>query len=595
MRKWWGVALIVAVVAIFFWVFLNPSAVSAGNAANAAGSGTTFGIYSSEMADEGNSSAAVLRMYLFTNESGEVLVYCTAQMMQNNMLILEHASAPGIGNSLSDNVAAELAECGFSSRRATAADALSSQNSVIITPTGATPLELLENGAQLSENNNRVIVLESLKGRAIDSRGVMTQGENGAGFEIVSLEPNEDVTASAQAARLALFAPGARPTALHPNSENFTVAVPAPESAYCRAVFIGSGGACRYANTGMLSSQAGRLSGPIKVNAGQSAAYEFQLANGTEEGRRLRFFAAWYQGKSEAGRKEIAGGEIVGGFASRFALNFSLGGAYVVRILDQFGRAHASAYVEADGLSVEIVSQQGNRYEYIVLFGGEPAEGAVKVWIDSGAPNEYYASNGRLIVWAAPSTGSHTMNFEYKGLKAQGEFFAPGGGLVDTYIRIGIPAAIFVLAVVFLLRAGKKAKYCITFPQFAEREQETVGATAEEIAAAWEKADGCLGGHHLPIYPEEMANALLGMQSANNLCISEYSMQRALRELSNRGIFAECNGAFIPLSCAGGFSPSELFALRLIHDLLLERGIRFARKRTVPVKNADLELSLFSG
>jgi hypothetical protein len=167
---------------------------------------------------------------------------------------------------------------------------------------------------------------------------------------------------------------------------------------------------------------------------------------------------------------------------------------------------------------------------------------------------------------------------------------------VDTYIRIGIPAAIFVLAVVFLLRAGKKAKYIITFPQFAEREQETIGTTTKEIAAAWEKADEKLGGHYLPAYPEEMANALLdGRNASNRVCISEYSMQRALRELSNRGIFAECNGAFIPLSRAGGFSPSELSALRLIHDLLLERGVRFARKRNIAVKNADLELSLFSG
>ena len=597
MRKWWVVALIAALAALFFWAFFIPSAISAASRTAQDGSGTSFGIYSSEMADEGNGTAAVLRMYLFTNESGKVSVYCTPQPMQNSMLILDHASAPGVGSHLSDAVAAELAACGFSSRLDSAADALSSQNSVIIAPMGATPLELLENQALLAENNNRVIVLESLEGRVIDSHGALSQEDaSGSGFEIISMEPNGENAAARQAARSALAARGAAAAVLRPETHNFTAAVAATQSAYCRAVFIGDSGACRYANTGMLSSLQGRLAGPSSVNAGQSAIYEFQLANGTEEGRRLQFFAVWYAGGSEAGRKEIAGGEIVGGFASRFALNFSSGGDYVVRVLDQFGRAHASAYVEAEGLSVKPVSQQGNRYEYTVMFGGEPAEGAVKAWIDSGAPNEYYASGGRLIVLAAPSAGSHTMNFEYSGLRAQSDFSAQGGGLADTYLRIGIPAAIFVLAVVFLLRAGKKAKYTITFPQFAERAQESFSADRSELVSAWEKADLKLGGHRLPAYPEEIAGALLeGKNAAKALCISEYSMQRALRCLSKKGAFKECNGLFIPSSRTGGFSPAELFALRLMHDLLLERGVRFEKKREMLVKGAGIEIALFSG
>ena len=306
--------------------------------------------------------------------------------------------------------------------------------------------------------------------------------------------------------------------------------------------------------------------------------------------------AVQFSGQNEFARREIAGGEIKGGFASRFALNFSSGGKYVVRIMDQFGRKHAAAYVEVAGLAVQPVLQQGNRYEYDVEFGGGKTNGAIKVWIDDGEAKEYYATDGRLVVWAAPKPGSHVMNFEYQGLRAQSGFVAAGSGLADTYVRLGIPAAIFLFAVYFLLRAGRKAKYSITFPHFAERVPKVIRTDETELVAAWGRADAKRGGHLLPSYPEEMASALAEMKGGKGKAeISGHSMLRVLRKLSKEGKFSECSGAFIPASELGGFVPNELSALSLLHDLLLERGIPFRRERKIAAKRYELEMILFSG
>lgn len=595
MRKAWGAALLVALAAVAFFLLIPPA--SQGNAAAVQNiSGSSFGAYSSEIADAGEGKVAVLRLFRFSDEEGVVSVFCSEAPLQKNMLLLKHASAPGVPSGLSDAVARELAQCGFSSRKADVQDALSSENAVIISPTGATPLELAEKSEELEHGNSRVIVLESLPGRMIDSTGALSGGE-AAGFEIVSIEPGEEASAAQEAARKSLFLPGMNPVTAMNARGNFTLAIQVNSSAaYCRAVYIGKDGGCRSSDIGQIIPAAGRLLGPKKALAGKDSIFEFELANGTEMGRRLRFFAALFSGQDEFAHQEIAGGEIKGGFASRFALNFSSGGKFIVRIMDQFGRKHAAAYVEVAGLSIQPVFQQGSRYEYDVEFGGEKAEGKVLAWIDGGEAKEYYATDGRLVVWAAPKPGSHVMNFEYRGLHAQSGFVAEGGGLVDTYVRLGVPAAIFLFAVYFLLRAGRKAKYSITFPHFAERVPKVIGTDASEIMAAWGRADAKRGGHLLPSYPEEMAGSLAEMKGGKGKTgISEHSMLRVLRELSKEGKFSECSGAFMPASELGGFSPQELSALRLLHDLLLERGIPFRREHEIAARRYELEMVLFSG
>lgn len=594
MRKAVGIAL-AALAALFFFLLIPTAAPEAGET-NAGAEGPSFGIYSSEIANSGNGSVAVLRMFLFGADGGEALVFCSEPPIQKNMLILSHAQAPGVGSGLSSNIAHELAACGFSSRDAGLEDALGSQNAVIIAPTGATPAGLAEKSQELEESNSRVIVLESLAGRVIGTDGALSAGGTGPGFETVQLVPGEEGKAAKEAARLAMVPFGANAVKTEGRTGNFTIAVPVSSAlAYCRAAYIGSAGECRHADSGALLAPPGSLIGPEKALAGKDYVFEFSLEDGSEAGRRLRFFAATYAGQNEVARKEIAGGEIKGNFASRFALNFSSGGKYVVRILDQFSRLHAAAYVEVAGLDARMVSQEGNRYEYFVLFGGEGADGKVEAWIDSGEPKEYYAAGGKLVIWAAPSQGKHTMNFEHRGLRAHQDFEAAGGGLAETYLRLGAPALVFLFAVYFLLRAGKKAKYTITFPQFAERELEVIDAAPDEIECAWERADGKRGGFGLAAYPEEIAKALDDARHGAADSVSAHSVFRVLRALVKQGRFAESGGGFIPASRLGGFTAGETASLRLLHDLLLERGVAFARSRRIVVKSSGIELALFQG
>ena len=590
MRKLAGIALL-ALCALGFWlVILSPSGAQGARPAGSGKSPASFGIYSSEMADSGNGTAAVLHLFLFSQHGGNVSVVCSQRPLQENVLVLQHAAAPGIGDGISGEIYGELASCGISARNASTASALASKNSVIIAPDGAVPEELAQSQSGLDAANDRLMAISVLPGRQIDANGRISPINASTDFEIIAMEPGGEPDAARRAASGALLDGGAQPSQFPAWEGERTVAVRLNRAgAYCRAIYHGSDGECRFADSGMLEAPSGSLAGPASALAGQKTDFEFSPANGSEVGRELEFEAVVYSGRNRTQEEKIPGGRITGGWASVFSLNFSLPGPSVVRVQDQFGRLHAEAYVEVLGLGATPVSQEGNRYEFNVTLGSEPVEGMVGVRLDGGERKEFYSSDGKLVVWASPSAGSRTMTFDYRGLESSYGFVAEGGGLAETYLRYGLPSLVLLAAVFLLLRAGRRVRYSIVFPQFAEPEPKIRPVTFREMLAAWKRADRKLGGHGLAAYPEEIAACL-----SDGPPVDAQSLKRVLGQLVSAGKFAESDGAYAPAAWMGGFSSDQLRALRTLHDVMLERGMPFRRKGTLNA-GSDLEVALFRG
>jgi len=226
-------------------------------------------------------------------------------------------------------------------------------------------------------------------------------------------------------------------------------------------------------------------------------------------------------------------------------------------------------------------------------------EGALSARLDNGTPRNYSVREGKLVIWSAPSPGNHSFGLEFSGSRTDYQFISSSSGtraLIDTYLRFGVPAAIFVLAVFLLLRAGRRAKYSITFPEAALFDPDVVEAGAGDVISAYARADGKFGGFSLPCYSSEIAAGLLQEKNRRNaMPINAHSVLRILRKLSAQGVFAEHEGAFIPTAKMGGFSAQELHMLRIIHECMLEQGLRFSRKPVITVKKGELELALFRG
>ncbi len=594
MRKVVGIALLAIVIALLLLSQNNsqPLEKLGQNASNS----VSFGMYSSEAADFGNSSAAVMHLFLFSEEKESVFAFCSNKPIQKNILILDHASAPGVPFGFDDIVAKEMAGCGFSSRTASIEDALGSENAIIIASTGAVPEELIRNQEQLEEKNSRVIVLDMLSGRVIDMHGRLNSSNESHWFETVEMLPGNEEEAAKQAAKQALFIPNAGAVEYGGKSGNFTLGIEFDgNKSYCRAIYIGEGN-CRFADTGEISKPEGILVGPKRAFAGKEEVYEFSIAENEEVGRNLDFFAAAYEGRAKSFEEEIAGGKIQQGWASRFLLNFSKGGKYTVKMLDQFGRLHASAYTEVMGLDVKPVLQDSNKYEFYAKVGDEPVNGKFDVWIDEGESKQYYASNGTLLVWAAPAAGQRTMHFDFEGLQADYGFYSEGGGFLENYMRYAVPAIIFLAAVFLLARAGKKANYTITFAQPASAPPKMMAVSPKELEVAWKRADRKFGGFGLAMNADEIADELHKMKGEGaGIMINHYSLLQALRKLVQQGKFAESDGTFALSSKLGNFSAKELKILRLVHDIMLEHGLKFKRGKRITVKSGELEIVLFRG
>ena len=590
MRKLAGVALL-ALCALGFWlVILNSGGEQGGLRTESRNGSASFGIYSSEMAESGNGTAAVLHLFLFSRHGGNVSVLCSPHPLQYNVLVLQHASAPGIGSGITGEIYGELSSCGISARNASTASALASRNSVIIAPDGAVPSELAGNESALEAANDRVVAISVLPGREIDANGAISPLNASTDFEIVAMEPGWEQGAAREAAAGALLADRARPVEFAGWEGEKTVAVRLNwSSAYCRAVYKGGEGECRFADSGKLEAPSGTLAGPAIALAGQQVDFEFSPAQGSEVGRELEFDALVFFGRNRTQDEKIPGGRITGGWASVFSLNFSQPGPNLVRVQDQFGRLHAEAYVEVLGLEAIPVSQEGNRYEFNVTLGGGPVDGMVGVRLDGGERKEFYSSGGKLVVWASPQAGSRTMTFDYRGLESSYGFVAEGGGLAETYLRYGLPSLVLLAAVFLLLRAGRRIRYSIVFPEFAEPAPKIRPIAYREMLDAWKQADGKLGGHGLAAYPEEIAACL-----SDGAPVDAQSLKRVLGQLVSAGKFAEFEGSYVPEGEMGGFSAAQLCALRTLHDVMLERGMPFCRKGLISA-GTDLEVALFCG
>jgi len=602
MRKLVGVALAAAAILVLLLIILSAAKQApAPSQESNSSEPLSLGIYTSEISDSGNNTVAVMQLFATGGEGGKAFAYCSDAPIADSALILQDPAVPGVPSELPAQLARALSQCGFSYDIVNPKDALTWENALIIAPTGALPQSLANESATLAGRNLRLVVVESLPGRTIGENGTIgQQGGQAADYEHVALEPSRENDAVPAVVEAALASSKAVLVEIGRGS-NLTVAIPLAamqNTTYCRVFFL-SNSTCRFSDSGKIEKPKGTLRANATALSGENADFEFSLGS-QEGGRRLKLYAVDYAGREEVAQEEVADGVVSSGWAGRFSLLLSKEGGNTVWLIDQFGRRHASAYVDVQGFSAQLASRSGSRLEFRTAFGGEPLTGALSAWIDNGEKRQLYSSNGTLVVWASPAPGVRTLHLSYRGMEIEKQV-AFGESPLGNYLRLLVPALLFLLAIFLLLRARSRVKYMITFPEFAIGGREEIAVGWKDIADAWKLADKKLGSHSLMASPEEIGKCLAksigerGGAGAKIGSVGLQSLQRALHKLAASGKLLESEGMFIPSQYSGGFSAGQNRALRLVHDLLLERGVAFVKKKAVPAKKLGLEIAVFDG
>ncbi|MCX8197194.1 MAG: hypothetical protein N3G80_02670 [Candidatus Micrarchaeota archaeon] len=555
-------------VALFFalWLQESHSAQKVGKVEEPA-----FLLYGAEVADWGQEK--VVLIYPSLNE-GKIWVECS-QKPDRKFVILSGRSVPGMQEGLAQKIERRLSECGVWPTYANADEAVSMQDATVISALGALPAELYEAMNQTAQKNQRLISLVALEGKKIDRYGNIEAAEGEGAFEVVKLEAGKEEFALQALVGKALLAGKAV-------EFDGAVAIVPVESTpvYCSVVYWEEGGKCRLVRTGRIDGPKGRLIGPRQLLVGQAAQFEVSI----EEERRLRLEAAVFSARKKVSKVEVGKSE-AGKWIGLFSANISVPGHTIVKIEDQFGNLKAAAYLEAIGLEAKPKGAQANRHEFELRFGKKPVDGPVLVWMDSGQKKQIYASEGKLVVFASPTKPTKTINFEYKGSVASLDYPIEPHGLFDAYIRYGLPAAAFLVAAYLLMRANKKIKYRIVFPEPDCVNPALLAVKWKDIAEAYSKADKKNGGHRLPVYLEELA-AEMPVEA------DLHSLSEVLEKLAKEGKICQDGQAYIPRRLLGKMTIRQAHALRVLHDAMLEVGLPFDKKAN---KAGGFKIRLFEG
>ncbi|MEM4633871.1 MAG: hypothetical protein QW275_01830 [Candidatus Anstonellaceae archaeon] len=589
MRKLLAFALvIIAALSLFFLIFYLQEGLKTpppSTESRKAETESTFSIRFAKLANHGQENVVVMELFL----KGRAKAFCSSQPIQRSAVLLSHPSAPGIDEGVGIKIADGLEKCGFSVQKATPGELDELSDTIIIAPSGAVPKILNEKSKSLALGNNRIYALAMLDGRLIDEEGNLLAGNISKEIELVRYFPESNNESIWKVMEKALTM---GQNSVEAYSKN-TIAIPINSSiAYCR-VFGAEEGRCKFFDSGKLQMPQGRLEGPKEAIAGSKHAFVLFLGNSSEIGRNLTLYASASKGQVEVWRQKVFEGRLLGGHESRFLVQFPSPGDYVISVEDQFGRTHAQAYVKAVGLSAREVSVNGRRYEYYLEFGGAPATGHVQARIGEGEAKDYFASNGTLVVWAAPS-GNNSITFLHNGATATLPIKGEQDSIWMAYLRLYIPAAVFLIAVYLLIGASRKEKYIITFPKLAQGQSEVLKLGENEVLQSCKRADLKIGGHNLALLPQEIGRSALQIKGKKSwLGLDMRSLIALLEKMREKGSLVGFEGYYAPKEFARGFDAKELVMLRRLYEAMLEKGIPFRKSRLIELKGKQLQI--FSG
>lgn len=575
MRKFFLLILILILSLAYFFIF-QPNPKEQIQTAQEKEEFPIVSIKSSHIFDF--SKNKILFLSILSNKN-QTYFSCSDFPFTRKITILDYPVLPGIKDDIKEIVKKKLESCSFSVEISKKAK----EDSLIISLSGALPDQLVNQSVNYSK---KAIVLSLFENKQINSDGTL-QEINLSNFSSDFFFVNYSLKNYSESIEKIVFLALSYGKAQKLNSSE--IFLESNQTAFCR-VFYFEKDECRFFDSEKISSPEGHLIGPQELSADQIGEFEFIFGKTYEIGKELSLFAVLYEKEKEIARKNISSGIIFQGFSAKFDLKFEKPGDYFVFVVDQFARVHAKAYVKVSGLSARQISKSGNRYEYFLEFSQKPVDGKVKARINSGEWKNYTAKNGTLVIWAAPKEKNSTLWLEFNGAKTSLPIEGESENLFISYLRLYIPAILF-LAIIFLLAGvSKKEKYVIYFPHVAKASGKILQIDKKEILQSCDLADKKIGGFGLALRLEEIASALLEITKNKEGKANLYSVKKILENLKEEGLIIQSENYYFPKSFAKGFSEDEIRIFRILHDFLLERGIPFKKKRIIQLGNIILQV-----
>jgi len=267
---------------------------------------------------------------------------------------------------------------------------------------------------------------------------------------------------------------------------------------------------------------------------------------------------------------------------------FTEPGEYILRVVDSVGE-RATGWLHVKELNVRLQEVRGNKYVFNVTLDGAPMEsGRILARLNhSNIQREYFIQDGSVTIPTRLQPGENIFVIQWM----QQVYYIPvqheQQGLVDAYIRYGIPGLIMVALVFALARMARRPTYKIRFGDVGREIRKDVKLTPTKALALFQKIpleQGITG----PITAKEFARALK-QHVTEDAEVTEGNVEAILKTLMDRGEVESYRG-YYQLRNKGDVRKNVL--RRMVRETLIENGISFTIRGNVIITR-DFEVGFF--
>lgn len=255
-------------------------------------------------------------------------------------------------------------------------------------------------------------------------------------------------------------------------------------------------------------------------------------------------------------------------------LSFSSPGDYLVRVSDRTGTLGAKR-IHVKELNLSLTRSYGNFYEFSIMVDGKPVDQASITIGLSHSPNNITGEvrNGKIAIRANLRQGNNTFVITLFGKQHLIPYNNNQESILQFYVKYLMLGAVLISGFYLFLRMNRKPVYKILVPESVQGRNPELRVSTKDILFAFEESERVFGWNKVPLYARELCLGLKKLTSGME--VNEGNIEAVMKKLEEKGIVKSHLGLY---SLSSWGNPKQNALRRIIRDKLVQNGIAFSEK-----------------
>ncbi len=255
--------------------------------------------------------------------------------------------------------------------------------------------------------------------------------------------------------------------------------------------------------------------------------------------------------------------------------SFNSSGNYLLKVFDHDG-IMAAKHIHVKDVNVSFVRAYGNSYEFSVFLDNQPLENApVIIGLNHSTTTvENEVKNGVLLVHANLKQGENIFIIRLFGQQHYLLYNNTQENITAFYAKYLALGIIIIAIFYFVMHINKKSIYRIRVPEGVFTRNPEIKLKADEIISALKDMEKMFGWKNTPLYAKEIGIGLKRL--TGGMEVNEGNTEAILKKLEEKGLIKN----YIGLYGLTEWGDAKCNALkRIIKDKLVQNGVEFTENK----------------